>query len=223
MTKVVNDVKFKKLKIAMMAVACFFIVGIFSLVGVFAYYSQNTGTKFTILYSVGQNIGVGICAHASKSTESIDDADWFVPEETGFPQDQDGLYLIDANLQTNVNMSLRGSDNYSMDKEEYYYICFYMKNLNNKDAITLTVTDNSVQTNVSVGYFAQATTDTISMPFGTTENYVRLENKQYSYNIQPGVIYCFGIMVQCANPYESASYVSSGENCITFDFTQYSE
>lgn len=218
-----------KLKVAVAVLSLALILAVGAVVGVFAAMQQNIGTRFSVSYTIGSNVGVAVGAVVR---QKLSDEEYWFSDSYGLSTDNDepNLYVLDA-IRENMNISLEGPDiTFSDDYEQNHdyneiLICFYFKNLSNEDSITVNFYDNCTIENMIVQYH-EGTVESTSSDDLTVYNIGSYypdsgsSSSSYSMTVEPGEIGCILIDIYCYNPNLSGTYESTSSGGILFTITK---
>ena len=230
----IKSKKNNKMKIAIIVLSIALIVAIGGIFGVYAATQQNIKSSFAVRYSIGDNVAVALGAKTVLHGTN-DDPLWFTTPTEYIMENENGLYVIPAAANDTYFEGLEIGDLSLPSINQWRWICFYIENLSDEYAITLTFTDGAITNpetqNMDVMYAACEVDNTVEMPTNkqvldeegypdTSFNpHISLdENNQYSVTIQPGSIYAIeiGVGVYDGDINKAAAYVSDDNGGIAF-------
>ena len=215
------------------------------IIGIWAASSQTVGSTFTVTYDIGKNvaIAVGASAQTCRDTNTNSPIQWFTPSNTSLTTNSNGLYQLNAIEQTDLGLSLQGSD-FDLNYGEVKCITFYYQNISSA-TIRATLTNNSTSSGMSVRHFVQdfaevfsgaepaegwnmlgdissSVGDMYACCFLNSDAMVTLDsNNSTTFEIQPNVVMCYTIEIsvdESTSGNASAYYISNAENGISCAF-----
>ena len=227
-TKIKTKKKVNKMAIAVVTLSLALIAAIGGIFGVYAALQQNVSTTFTVQYSIGKNVAVGLNAMAICGN---DDPVWLESDPNIYDANNDKgpIYKVSANDQ-NRNLqfvlpeeydgvlSLTATDNgYGITCE--CFMQFYIQNLSDK-TIKVTVTDKGIKTdNITTVYQSGKVEEVGQDDYYTSVPAINV----MTFNIPAGELYMFRLVIYGNQSFDgntSASYTSTAENGISFVFEQ---
>ena len=214
-----------RLKIAVIVLAIALIAAVGGIFGVYAATQQNVKTSFSVQYSIGKNVAVGLNVGAFDGGGNVItyfESDSSILEET----DVGPLYKVGINDDDrNLSFTLPEDYNGVVDLDDSYMsswyctdIRFYMQNLSDK-AMNVQFTDNStIEGDLQVMYIAGKVTQV-----GLTDFEAPPSRPTGSFQVPAGELWCLIVSIQSGQNFDvnkSASYISTAENGLSFKFEQ---
>lgn len=222
-----------RLKIAVVALACAFILSFGGMIGIWAATQQTVSSSFTVSYSIGDNVAIAVGAN-SRSPYHSREATWFTSSD-GYADYKDHLISLYAPETSDRKLELVGGD-LQTTPTGGLRIAFYFENLNDEAPVAGKFIDGARTNDETHGmeciyhggvvsslevlpddiYSSEGYTGTPDPAFILNEE----NDYTYEFEIPAQSIYCVSIIVMPAgdNVNKSAKYVSNANGGISFVF-----